>query len=98
MARSKGFRSKTRSILKKKPREHGKLGLTRLIHDYKPGDKAVIMIDSSVHKGAPHRRYHGKIGVIKKRRGRAYIINLYQGKALKEIIVRPEHLKPHMVG
>ena len=98
MGKSKGFRSKTRSILKKKPREHGKLGLTRLIHDYNPGDKVVIKIDSSVHKGAPHRRYHGKIGVVKNRRGRAYIIDLYQGRSLKEIIVRPEHLKPHMVG
>ena len=97
MGKTKGFRVKSRSILKKGPREHGKLGINRLVKEYKLGDKVVIMIDSSVHKGTPHRRYHGKTGIIKDKRGRAYIINIHQGKALKEIIVRPEHLKPHMV-
>ena len=96
MGKTKGFRVKSRSILKKGPREHGKLGINRLVNEYKLGDKVVIMIDSSIHKGAPHRRYHGKIGVIKDKRGRAYIVNIRQGNSLKEIIVRPEHLKSHM--
>lgn len=56
----------------------------------------VVEIDPSVHKGMPHRRYHGKVGVITDKRGRSYVIDITQGNAVKEIIVRPEHLKPHM--
>jgi len=98
LRKSKGYRAKTRRLLKKKPRERGKTGLSRILHEYKPGEKVVVKIDSSIHKGMPHRRYHGKIGVIVDKRGRAYIVDVTQWKAVKEIIVRPEHLKPHMGG
>jgi len=94
--KSKGFRSKTRSLLRKRPRERGKLGLSRILQTYEPGDKVVIKIDPSVHKGMPHRRYHGRVGVVVGRRGHAYIVNVTQGKAVKEIIVRPEHLTPYL--
>ena len=92
---SKGFRSRTRKLLKRKPRERGKTGLSKILHEYKPGEKVVVKIDPSVHKGMPHRRYHGRVGVIAKKRGRAYVVDVTQGKAVKEIIVRPEHLTPH---
>ncbi|MCW4020670.1 MAG: 50S ribosomal protein L21e [Candidatus Bathyarchaeota archaeon] len=98
MSKSKGFRKKTRSLLRKKPREHGKIGLSRLLRGYEPGDKVVIKIDPSVHKGMPHRRYHGKVGVIVSRRGRAYEVSVTQGDAVKEIVVRPEHLRLHGEG
>lgn len=98
MAKSRGFRRKTRSLMRKRPRERGKLGLSRILHSYQPGDKVVIKIDPSVHKGMPHRRYHGKIGVIKGRRGRAYEVAVTQGDAVKEVIVLPEHLRLHMGG
>ena len=92
---SKGFRSRTRRLLKRKPRERGKTGLSKILHEYKPGEMVVVKIDPSVHKGMPHRRYHGRVGVIAKKRGRAYVVDVTQGKAVKEIIVRPEHLTPH---
>jgi large subunit ribosomal protein L21e len=95
MPKSQGFRRKTHSLLKKKTRERGKLGLSRLLHGYKPGDKVVIKIDSSIHKGMPHRRYHGKVGVIVSKRGRSYEVSVTQGDAVKEIVVRPEHLILH---
>ena len=95
---SKGFRSRTRKLLRRKPRERGKIGLSRILRNYQPGEKVVVQIDSSVHKGMPHRRYHGKIGMIVDKRGRAYVIDVTQGKATREIIVRPEHLKPHGGG
>lgn len=95
---SKGYRNKTRALLRKKVREHGKLGLSRLLHTYNPGDKVVIKIDPSVHKGMPHRRYHGKIGVIVGKRGRSYEVTVTQGDEIKEVIVRPEHLQPHREG
>jgi len=95
MPKSKGYRSGTRSLLKRKPKERGKTGLSKILHGYKPGEKAVVKIDPSVHKGMPHRRYQGKIGVIVNRRGRSYVVQVTQGDAIKEIIVRPEHLEPY---
>jgi large subunit ribosomal protein L21e len=96
--KAKGYRARTRSLLRKKPRERGKIGLSKVLHEYKPGEKVVINLDPSVHKGMPHRRYHGRTGVITDKRGRAYVIEVTQGNATKEIIVRPEHLKPMQKG
>ncbi len=95
MRKSKGYRARTRKLLKKKPRERGKIKISRLLRDYNPGDSVVIKIDPSVQKGMPHRRYHGKVGKIVGKRGRSYIVSVMQGEAVKEIIVRPEHLEPY---
>ena len=84
--------------MRRKPREHGKLGLSKLLHEYQRGDKVVVMIDPSIQKGMPHHRYQGKVGVVVAKRGRAYEVYVTQGHSMREIIVRPEHLKPHMGG
>jgi len=64
MRKSKGYRAKTRALLKRKPREKGKTGLSKILREYTSGEKVVIKINPSVHKGMPHRRYHGRIGVV----------------------------------
>ncbi|MCS7373805.1 MAG: 50S ribosomal protein L21e [archaeon GB-1867-097] len=92
--RSKGYRSKTRKLLRKKPRERGLYSLSRILYEYRKGEKVSIIIDPSVHKGMPHKRYHGKIGIILGRRGRAYIIETYLGEKKKTLIVPPQHLRP----
>jgi len=93
--RAKGYRHKTRSLLSRKPRERGKTGLSKILHSYMAGEKVVVKIDPSVQKGMPHRRYQGKVGVIVQKKGRSYVVNVTQGEAVKEIIVRPEHLEPY---
>lgn len=90
----KGYRYRTRSLLKRKVREKGKTGLSKVLRDYMPGDRVVVKINPSVHRGMPHRRFHGKVGVIGGRRGRAYLVSVPQGDAVKELIIRPEHLEP----
>ena len=92
--KSRGYRRKTRSLLRKKAREKGKTGLSKILREYNTGDRVVVKLNPSVHKGMPHRRFHGKIGTIENRRGQAYVVDITQGKAVKEIIVRPEHLEP----
>ena len=72
--------------------------LGKLLHEYQPGNSVVIKIDPSVQKGMPHRRYHGKVGKIVGARGKSYIVSVTQGDAVKEIIVRPEHLEPYEGG
>jgi len=95
LRKSKGYRAKTRRLLRKSPRERGKMRLSKLLHEYQPGNSVVIKIDPSVQKGMPHRRYHGKVGTVIGIRGKSYIVSVTQGDAVKEIIVRPEHLEPY---
>jgi len=98
MTKSKGYRAKTRSLFRRKPRERGKSTLSKVLYEYQVGEKILVRTDPSFHKGMPHRRYHGKIGIILNKRGRAYVIGLTQGKAEKNIIVRPEHIEPYKEG
>lgn len=96
MARTKGYRRKSRKLLKKKPREKGIQPLSGLLKEYKPGEKAIIIIDSSTHKGMPHRRFHGKVAIIQEKVGRAYSAVVKEGGKKKIVILRPEHLKPYV--
>jgi large subunit ribosomal protein L21e len=79
----------------KKTRERGLQPLGRLLHIYNPGDRAILKIDPSVHKGMPHARYQGKVGIIQEKRGSAYIIQIQEGRKKRSLIVRPEHLVPY---
>ena len=92
---SKGFRRRSRQILRKKPRDRGMQSLGRMLHKYNVGDKAVVKIDSSVHGGMPHTRYHGKVGIISDQRGKAYIVDIAEGGKTRKLIIRPEHLLPY---
>jgi large subunit ribosomal protein L21e len=93
MPQTAGKRIKTRSLLKKRVRERGIKPPSYLLQDYKTGEKVVLKYDPSVHKGMPHRRFHGKIGTVVGRRGRAYLIQVSDGEKAKTLIARPEHLK-----
>lgn len=91
----KGFRHRTRRLLKKNIREKGAVPqLSLLMIDYKPGDRVHIVINPSIHNGMPHRRYHGKTGEVIGKRGRSYVVKITQGNKEKILFIRPEHLRP----
>lgn len=94
MRGSKGYRSGTRRLLKKEHKERGKIRMSKLLQEYQPGNRVVVRIDPSIQKGMPHRRFHGKTGTVTEKRGRSYVVTVPQGNAVKEIIVRPEHIEP----
>jgi len=91
--RSKGTRSKTRHVFRKKPRERGLSPITRALQQFEEGDRVSVVIDPSIQKGMPHRRFHGKTGYVTGRQGNSYIVDVRQGKAVKTVIARPEHLR-----
>jgi large subunit ribosomal protein L21e len=95
MRGSKGYYSGTRSLLRKPNRERGKPHIGKLLHEYTLGSQVIIKMDSSTQKSMPHKRFHGKIGVIQEKRGRGYVINVPQGNAIKTIIIRSEHMEPY---
>ena len=95
MRGSKGYYTGTRSLLRKPTREKGKPHIGKLLQEYTLGSEVIIKMDSSVQKSMPHKRFHGKIGKIKEKRGRGYVISVPQGEAVKDIIVRAEHMEPY---
>lgn len=91
MPRSHGTRRKARSILTK---DNVVRGISNLLHDYKVGDKIVVDVDPREHSTTPHRRFHGRIGVVKEVRKRTLKVSVMFGKKEKFLQTRLNHVKP----
>ncbi len=87
---SHGFRHKSRSVMTKRANR----GVSFLLQEYKEGDKALIKIDPRQHKALPHRRYHGKVGVVRNVTKRAITLDVKLGHKTKTLITRLDHIKP----
>lgn len=64
MGHTKGYRSRTRDMFSQKFRHHGYINLKTYMKPVKVGDYVDIVANGSVHKGMPHKFYHGKTGVV----------------------------------
>ena len=91
MTQSHGFRKKTRSIMTK---DNVVRGLSYLLIDYKVGDKVIVDIDPTEHNTTPHRRFQGKIGVVKEvgRRSLKIVVRI-SDKKQKILQTRLNHVK-----
>jgi len=90
---SHGFRKKTRSIIRKSPRQRGLSPITHEFQEFEVGEKVNVIIDPSVHKGMPHSRFHGKTGVVMGQQGNSFVLAIYDGNKEKTVIARAEHLR-----
>jgi large subunit ribosomal protein L21e len=97
MAHHNGPRKKTRYKFKKALRKRGLPPVTTVIQKFEIGQKVHIVIDSSIQTGMPHRRFHGKTGTVIGQRGRAWVLEIKDGRASKTVIARPQHLKPQKI-
>ncbi len=95
MARHHGYRSRTRTLMTKPAGSRMGPKPDVYLVEYPVGSKVVIDVDPSVHKGMPHKRYQGKVGVVLGRRGRGYEVEVYLGSKRKVLYVLPDHLKLH---
>jgi large subunit ribosomal protein L21e len=88
--RSHGFKHKSRSVMTKDaPR-----GVSFMLHEYHVGDRALVIIDPRQHKSLPHRRYHGKVGIVKNVGRRVVTLDVKLGDKTKTLITRLDHIKP----
>lgn len=94
MPKSHGIRKRTKDKLKKSVRERGISPVSRAIQDFSDGQMVHIVLDPSRHKGMPNPKFHGKTGKVIGRRGRAFILRVKDGNAMKSVIALPEHLMP----
>lgn len=88
--KSSGFRSGTRKKLRQKL---VRPTITKFLQEFKIGQRVVIALEPSSHKGMPFPRFKGKMGSIIEKRGKSYIVEIKDGNKVKKIVSRPEHLK-----
>jgi large subunit ribosomal protein L21e len=91
MPRSHGTRRKARSILTK---DNVVRGISYLLHDYQVGEKVIIDVDPREHDTTPHRRFHGRIGVVQRVNKRTLKVSVMFGSKEKILQTRLNHIKP----
>lgn len=91
MPSSHGTRRKARSILTK---DNVARGISYLLHDYKVGDKVIVDVDPREHDTTPHRRFHGRVGVVKEVGRRTLKVSVMFGSKEKILQSRLNHFKP----
>lgn len=64
MPHSYGLRSKTRDLFKQPFRRHGLPHMSTYLSVYRVGDYVDIKGNGAIHKGMPHKFYHGRTGIV----------------------------------
>ena len=97
MVHSIGTRARTRDLFSRPFKKHGATPFQRYFVTYRVGDYVDIVADGSVHKGMPHKFYHGKTGRVfnVNKVAIGVIVNkLVNGRIIpKRIHVRIEHVR-----
>ena len=97
MPHSYGTRARTRHMFSKGFKNHGVIPLSQYLMDVKVGDYVDVMCNPTVHKGMPHKYYHGKTGIvfnITKSAVGVRVNKLVNGRIInKRIHVRIEHVR-----
>ena len=93
MKRSQGLRSGSRKNFTRDKRERGLSPITRILEQYGVGESVNIVIDPSIQRGQPHHRFHGLTGTVIRMQGKACVVSTNEGDAVKQLIIRPEHLR-----
>ncbi|MEM3405601.1 MAG: 50S ribosomal protein L21e [Candidatus Pacearchaeota archaeon] len=78
--------------IKKATRESGKIKTSKILYNYKEGDKVVIKIDISHPINFP-KRFNGKSGKIIGKKGKIYIVEIKDFNRIKKLLINPIHLK-----
>ena len=91
MPKSHGSKRKSRSLLTK---SNILRGISYLLINYKIGDKVIVSIDPREHNTMPHRRYQGKIGIIKEVGKRIIKVSITIGNKEKLLQTKRDHIKP----
>lgn len=97
MPHSYGTRARTRHMFSKKFRQHGPIHLSQYLMNVKVGDYVDILANPSIHKGMPHKGYHGRTGIIfnvNKSAVGVRVNKFVNGRIIeKRIHVRIEHVR-----
>src|SRR5881409_4425075 len=90
MPSSHGRRRKSRSLLTK---DNVVRGLSYLLINYKIGENVIVDIDPREHDTTPHRRFQGKVGVVREVGRRILKVAVMIGEKKKILQTRLNRIK-----
>lgn len=97
MVSSKGYRRQTRKRFSQPFRKHGLPNISTYLATYKRGDYVDIKVNPAVHKGMPHKYYHGltgKVAVVHRNSLSVRCTRRFGNKRIHRMVVcRIEHLR-----
>jgi len=98
MPHAYGYRGKTRDLFQRPFRAHGaNQPLTTYLRTIKLGDYVDVVGNGAIHKGMPHKYYHGRTGIVWNVTPRAVgvLVNKQVRNRIikKKIHVRVEHIR-----
>ncbi|CAI9113332.1 OLC1v1013913C1 [Oldenlandia corymbosa var. corymbosa] len=92
-----GVRARTRDSFSRGFRKRGTINLSTYLRTFKTGDYVDIKVNGAIHKGMPHKYYHGRTGRIWNvtKRAVGVEVNKQVGNRIikKRIHVRVEHVQ-----
>lgn len=98
MPHSFGYRARTRHLFKRPFKQSGQINMTNYLRSFKLGEYVDIVGNGAIHKGMPHKYYHGRTGRIWNITPRAVGVEINkrvkQRIIRKRIHVRIEHVRP----
>ena len=98
MPQSYGYRANTRHKFRRPFGQSGLLEQRVFLRSYKIGQYVDVAVNGAIHKGMPHKTYHGRTGRIYNVTPRAVgiVLNKKVGHRIiaKKIHARIEHVKP----
>jgi len=96
MPHSFGYRARTRDMFSRAYRQRGMIKLSTYLRTFKVGDYVDIKANAAIHKGMPHKFYHGRTGRVYNvtKRAVGVRVNKIVGNRIihKHINVRIEHV------
>jgi ribosomal protein L21E len=78
-------------IKRKRFREKGKKGLSKLFREFKEGDKVMLINDPGASPLVPH--FRGMTATVVGIEGKTPIVRFLNGRCVKKITVKPVYLK-----
>jgi len=79
-------------VRRKNIRLRGKVSLSKYFQKFEENDSVAVKREISVNASFP-KRLQGRTGVVKGKKGKAYIIKLKDQAKEKEFLIQPIHLK-----
>jgi large subunit ribosomal protein L21e len=92
MARLGGSRRKRVNIFTKSSRDKGKIALRAFLQEFAVGDKVTLKLEPGIQRAMYLPRFHGKTGLVKRKQGDCYYVEIKDGNKTKEVIAHPVHL------
>ena len=83
----------TRQKFSKHHRVKGKISIRRFFQQFKDGERVILKVEPSYHKGRYYPRFHGKSGLVMGKSGDCFKVLIKDITKDKMVVVHPIHLQ-----